>query len=114
MKINNIFKKKPNENNENENQDVKKRAPLSQQSKNLLQYLPLVLVLLIFVLLYMPKNTELRELRQVKETSQETLDQINQRIAEQGMLEDQYYQEIDQIERREHVSGLRNLSQVFY
>ena len=96
MKINNIFKKKTNENNEKT--VVKKRAPLSQQNKNLLQYVPLVLLLLLFVLLYMPKSTALKEVNAVKETSQETLDQINQRIAEQGMLEDQYYQEIDQIE----------------
>jgi hypothetical protein len=96
MKINNIFKKKTNENKDQA--ETKKRAPLSQQSKNLLQYLPLVLVLLLFVLLYMPKNTELKELRAVKETSQQTLDQINQRIAEQGILEEQYFQEIDQIE----------------
>lgn len=98
MKINNIFKKKQNENSETENQEKKKRAPLSEQSKNLLQYLPLVLILLLFVLLYMPKNTELKELRAVKETSQETLNQINQRIAEQGILEEQYYSEVDQIE----------------
>ena len=96
MKINNIFKKKTNENKDQA--ETKKRAPLSQQSKNLLQYLPLVLFLLLFVLLYMPKNTELKELRAVKETSQQTLDQINQRIAEQGILEEQYFQEIDQIE----------------
>jgi hypothetical protein len=96
MKINNIFKKKTDENKDQV--DTKKRAPLSQQSKNLLQYLPLVLVLLLFVLFYMPKSTELKELRAVKETSQQTLDQINQRIAEQGILEEQYFQEIDQIE----------------
>ncbi|BES65338.1 hypothetical protein SANA_17770 [Gottschalkiaceae bacterium SANA] len=96
MKINNLFKKKTNENKDQV--ETKKRAPLSQQSKNLLQYLPLVLVLLLFVLFYMPKSTELKELRAVKETSQQTLDQINQRIAEQGILEEQYFQEIDQIE----------------
>ncbi len=98
MKLNDIFKKKQNDNGGTENQEHKKRAPLTQQSKNLLQYLPLVLILLLFVLLYMPKNTELKELRLVKNTSQETLDQINQRIAEQGVLEEQFYAQVDQIE----------------
>lgn len=100
MKINEIFKKKSKDTLK-DSKGTEKTTPkkqLSEQSKNLLQYLPLVLILLLFVLLYMPKNTELRELRDVKESSQETLDQINKRIAEQSILEEQFYSEIDQIE----------------
>jgi hypothetical protein len=94
MKLNNLLKRKPKETSEN----TKPKREMSQQSKNLLQYVPLVLLLLVFVLLYMPKNTELQELRQVKQTSQDTLDQINERIAQQSVLEDQFYEEINLIE----------------